>query len=59
MNDGLDHIRNHLLETGQATQDLLDYLDDRMLDIVSDKLAQCIGDLEENLLEQINKRRMT
>lgn len=56
MNDGLDFIRNHLLSEGEVTQDLLDYIDDRVHAIVSDKLSQAMGDLEEQLREKFIER---
>ena len=58
MNDGLDFIRNHLLSEGEVTQDLLDYIDDRIRAIVQDRLAQCMGDLEETMMERINSLRI-
>lgn len=48
----LDDMRRELIESGQATSDLLDYLDDRIKQIVSDKISQALADFQESLDER-------
>jgi hypothetical protein len=56
MSTNLDFIKNHMLTEGQVTQDLLDYIDDRVREIVSDKLSQAMGDLEEQMRDKFVER---
>lgn len=48
----LDDIKEELIAQGLDPQ-LFDYLDDRVAEIVADKLSQRIGDLEERLTEEM------
>jgi hypothetical protein len=48
----LDQIKADLIAEG-LPPDLFSYLEDRIAEIVADKLSQAIGDLEEKLTEDL------
>lgn len=48
-----EHIRRFMLSNNLASRTLLDYIDERIGEIVSDKLSQCAGDVEEKLREDL------
>lgn len=49
----MESMRQELLAHGRVTPGFLDYMEDRINTVVSDKLSQCMGDLEEQLLEKL------
>lgn len=48
----LDDVKDELIAEGIPPQ-LFDYMEDRINQIISDKLSQCIGDLEERMTEEM------
>ncbi len=54
MNQFMKDLREEILRCGKVDKDLLDYIDDRVRDIVSDKLSQCMGDLLAQVGEKVH-----
>lgn len=51
----LDELRNELIESGEATKTMLDYIDGRIDEAITNKLTQGFGDVEEHILEQVKE----
>lgn len=49
----LDDLKAEMIESGEASKDLFDYIDDRIEAIVNDRLSICLGDVEERLQADI------
>lgn len=52
MSEFLKHIRQELIADCDVNPILFDYIDDRINEIISDKLSQCMGDLLDQLKEE-------
>jgi len=51
----LDELRNELVESGEATKTMLDYIDGRIDEAITNKLTQGFSDVEEHILEQVKE----
>lgn len=51
----LYELRNELIESGEATKTMLDYIDGRIDEAITNKLTQGFGDVEEHILEQVKE----
>lgn len=47
-------IKRDIIDSGQIDKMLFDYIDDRIQMIVEDKLSQCMCDLLEQVMEEVN-----
>lgn len=51
----LDELRSELIESGEATKTMLDYIDGRIDEAITNKLTQGFSDVEEHILEQVKE----
>lgn len=51
----LDELRNELIESGETTKTMLDYIDGRIDEAITNKLTQGFSDVEEHILEQVKE----
>lgn len=56
MSEFLENLKRELIEDGVVNANLFYYIDDRINEIVSDKLSQCMGDLLEQIQEGYNEK---
>jgi len=54
VSDWLEMVKQELIEDYDLPKSLFDYMDERMNEIVSVKLSECMGDL----LEQLEERKI-
>ena len=51
----LDELRSELIESGEATKTMRDYIDGRIDEVITNKLTQGFSDVEEHILGQVKE----
>lgn len=48
-----DEFKKSLIESGECSKFLLDYIDERINEIMGNRLCEGFGDVEEKLMEEM------